>query len=202
MGVCYIVGAGFFSGMPTPRENDLVIAADGGYDSLISHGITPELLIGDCDSISTLPDGIKLLRFPVEKDDTDSFLAYREGRERGYTEFHIYGGTGGREDHTIANLSLLLYAAKEGCVAHLYGENNTSTVIFSSSASFTLPKDKHLSVFAFGGIANGVTIRGAYYETDNVTLTPEFPLGASNLSLGNEITVSVTDGALLIMCEN
>lgn len=201
MGVCYIVGAGVFSGMPKPKREDIVIAADGGYDSLISHGITPNLLIGDCDSVNEVPKGVRLLRFPVEKDDTDSFLAYREGRRLGFDRFEIYGGTGGREDHTLANLSLLLFAAREGAVARLHGERNVSCVIYNDSLTLSLTRDKHISVFAFGGEARGVTISGAYYEAKDITLTPEFPLGASNLSTGRDVTVSVCEGALLIMTE-
>ena len=60
--ICYIVGAGEFYGEFTPTRDDLVIAADGGYDALISHGYRCDVLIGDLDSISSVPDNIELIK--------------------------------------------------------------------------------------------------------------------------------------------
>ena len=73
---CYIVGAGELFGSFTPVDGDLVIAADGGYDNLLSLGITPSVIIGDLDSVrADLPRGIELIRHKVEKDETDAHLA-------------------------------------------------------------------------------------------------------------------------------
>ena len=113
---CYIFGAGSFYGLDRcPRANDFIIAADGGWLACRKTGITPDLLLGDFDSLSTRPDFPNILRVPVEKDDTDTMLAVKTGLERGETEFHIYGGMGGRRtDHTIANFQALLYLARRG----------------------------------------------------------------------------------------
>ena len=59
----------------------------------------------------------------------------------------------------------------------------------------------HLSLFAFGGEARGVSIRGAEYDAEGVTLTPSYPLGVSNRFLGGDVTVEVKDGALLVILE-
>jgi thiamine pyrophosphokinase len=201
MGICYIVGAGSFYHGFTPYKEDLVIAADGGYDTLISHGLRCDLVIGDCDSLNTVPSDVECIRHPIEKDETDCFLAFFEGMRRGYRQFEIYGGTGGREDHTQANLALLLYAGQRGCQARLWGEQNVSEIIINEKRCFSLPRGKHFSAFAFGGDAAGVTISGAYYEAKDITLSPAFPLCTSNLSVGKEIFASVKRGALLIMCE-
>ena len=201
MNICYIVGAGDFPYPFTPDESDLVIAADGGYDSLIRHGIRCDLLIGDLDSIEGAPSGVELLRFPVKKDETDSFLAYYEGKRRGYVEFHIYGGTGGRADHTVANISLLLHAREDGCRAFLFGSHNISTVIKNEAKCFDGAPEKHFSAFAIGGAAEGVTIKGLEYECENATLTESFPLAVSNRFVGKTAEIKVEHGALLIMLE-
>lgn len=198
---CYIVGAGDFPYPFKPSEDDLVIAADGGYDSLKKNEIRCDLLIGDLDSIESVPSGMEILRHPVKKDETDMHLAFIEGKRRGYTEFLIYGGTGGREDHTFANYSLLLYIKEAGCRATLYGKKNIATVIKNEVASFASVVGMHFSAFAFGGVAKGVSISGLEYECENTTLTPEFPLAVSNRFIGKEATVKVEDGALLIMIE-
>lgn len=99
---CFIIGAGPFYGLPLPPgPEDVVLAADGGYRHCQTAGITPDLLLGDFDSLeSERPDNIPTHTFPVEKDDTDTMLAIRYGLEQGYQTFHLYGGTGGRMDHT------------------------------------------------------------------------------------------------------
>lgn len=197
---CYIIGAGEFYGTISPNEDDLVIAADGGLDTLTSLGISPDIFLGDMDSVNTDFNG-ETIRFPVKKDETDSFLAYCEGAKRGYSDFVIFGGTGGREDHTFANLSLLLYAKERGHTMKLVGKKNESFVIKNESVTISGEVGLHFSAFAFGGIAEGVCINGLEYSADNITLTPEFPLAVSNRFIGSDATVSVRDGALLIMTE-
>ena len=71
-GTCYIVGAGDFYGELSPNECDLIIAADGGYDTLKKMNITPNLLLGDMDSLSEMPEGIEKIVYPVRKDETDT----------------------------------------------------------------------------------------------------------------------------------
>ena len=198
---CYIVGAGDFPYGFEPCEGDLVIAADGGYDSLKKNGIRCDLLIGDLDSIQDVPSGMEILRHPVKKDETDMHLAFLEGKRRGYADFCIYGGTGGREDNTFANYSLLLYIKEAGCRATLYGKKNITTVIKNEEASFDGEVGLHFSAFALGGCAVGVTIRGLEYECENITLTPEFPLAVSNRFIGKTASVKVDTGALLVMIE-
>ncbi|MBR2343605.1 MAG: thiamine diphosphokinase [Clostridia bacterium] len=201
MKTCYIVGAGDFTLPFTPSEDDLVIAADGGYAALSSHGIRCDLLIGDFDSLSSIPSGIELLRFPVEKDDTDTALAYREGVRRGYTDFTVLGGVGGRDDHTFANLSLLLAARTAGHRMTLIGERMRAFVIKDESISISGRDGQTVSVFALGGDAVGVTLRGLYYPAENITLTSATALGVSNHLVGECAEVSVESGAVLVMVE-
>lgn len=202
MSICYIVGAGDFEGGFRPLEGDLVIAADGGYDSLKKHGIRCDLLVGDLDSITEVPGGVSILRHPVRKDETDMHLCYLEGARRGYESFVIYGGTGGREDHTFANYSLLLYIREKGHEATLIGNKTTTRVIKNQEIELHGEAGRHLSVFALGGEAQGVFIQGLEYEAEGLTLTPSFPLGASNIFKNSTAKISVKSGALLIMTEN
>ena len=201
MSVCYIVGAGEFYGTLSPKEGDLIIAADGGYDTLRALGITPDLILGDMDSVNADAAGIERLVFPVRKDETDSFLAYREGVRRGYSEFTLYGCVGGRDDHTFANYALLVYARERGHKMTLIGKSSDTFAMINESVTISGEPLSHLSVFAFGGDARGVSVRGAEYEADRVTLTPSFPLGVSNRFSGGEVRVSVENGKLLVMTE-
>ena len=201
MGICYIVGAGDFTTHFTPTDSDLVIAADGGYDSLTKAGIRCDLLIGDLDSITAVPAGVKIIRYPVKKDETDMMLAYLEGARRGYTDFEIHGATGGRQDHTFANYCLLLYMSERGHRGSILCDTGATLLLKNGSIEVTGECGKHFSAFAFGGTAEGVTIRGLEYECEGVTLTPKFPLAVSNRFIGKVGQVEVKRGALLIMIE-
>ena len=202
MKICYIVGAGEFYGDFTPDSTDLVIAADGGYDSLLRLGKKYDVLLGDMDSVKGEVEGKEKLLFPVEKDETDSFLAYYEGVKRGYNKFMLFGGVGGRIDHTFANLSLLIHGKNAGHDITLVADRYDIFAIKDEKITLSGTRGKTFSVFAFGESANGVYVKGAKYEADNITLTPDFPLGVSNRFLDCECEIEVKDGTLLVMIEN
>ena len=203
MSVCYLVGAGDFYGHIDLSDGDVIIAADGGYDNLASHGLIANVLIGDFDSIkSTLPDGIKTIRHPKEKDETDMFLAYSEGVKLGFTDFIMLGATGGRLDHTYANISLLLYAKEHGHSMTIVHDGGAILCIKDEAVTLSGRRGALLSVFALGTEANGVSIKGAKYEADGVTLSPSFPLGVSNEFTDEKAVISVQSGALLIIYDS
>ncbi len=202
---CYIFGAGSFYGLPRPIEkNDLVLAADGGWRVCQSLGLTPDLLLGDFDSLGEIPVFDHILRLPVEKDDTDMLRAVKEGLVRGEREFHLLGGMGGRRsDHTVANMQTLAYLAVHGARGWLYGDGERYTAICGAD-SLTLEKRDAgiLSVFCLGADARGVTIEGAQYELKNAALTAVFPLGVSNHFIGKTVRISLERGCLLIGISN
>lgn len=197
---CYLVGAGEAASLPALQENDLLIAVDGGLVSCLAQGRLPHLLVGDLDSLGDrpLPD-IPLCRFPVKKDETDTYLAYLEGVKRGYAHFEIYGGLGGRADHTVANLQLLRRIAAEGRTAALVGEDVRMLAFADRTVTLKTLPGQSLGVFSLSEISEGVTIEGAAYSLSKGTLKNDFPLGVSNTALGSSVTVSVKRGVLLLV---
>ena len=196
---CYIVGAGEFYGfLSRPTAQDVVIAADGGYAVCLREGVTPNYVLGDFDSLGHVPAASNVEVVPVEKDDTDMMLAVKKGLALGCREFYLYGGTGGRADHTMANLQTLLYLKNRGASGWLVDVSCRCTVLKNESVTFPAQESGILSVFAFGGVAKGVSVTGAKYSLEDGTLNPEFPLGVSNHFVGEAVTVSVTEGALLV----
>ena len=182
-GKCIVIGAGDLTlGNIAVGEEDFVIAVDGGLGYCGVLEVEPDLLIGDFDSVSEeeekavrlleqeIPD--RVIRLAREKDDTDMLAALKEGLARGYRQFHIYAGTGGRFDHTLANIQCLLYLKKRDAVGYL---------------------------FSLGEKANGVTISGMKYELENAVLTNDFPIGISNEFIGEEAMISVEEGELVCM---
>lgn len=196
---CYIFGAGSFYGLDCcPRADDFIIAADGGWLACRKTGITPDLLLGDFDSLSTQPDFPNILRVPVEKDDTDTMLAIRYGLEQGYETFHLYGGTGGRMDHTLANLQALGFLARHGARGYLYEEHMVFTALCNGSLTLPARAEGIFSLFCLGAEAKGVSIQGGQYPLDHGALSPFFPLGVSNHFQGQPVHIAVEDGCVLV----
>jgi len=197
--ICHIVGAGpLCKRGPEPGPGDLVIAADGGYMHLERWGISADLVVGDFDSMP-LPEHPAIVRLPKEKDETDMAAAIRLGREKGYGLFHIYCGMGGMLDHTLANLQLLAGMAYAGEQGFAFDDQIIATAI--KDGCFKLPKGicGRVSVFAFGGTASGVFLRGLKYPLVDANLFTGFPLGVSNEADGREASIQVREGTLLII---
>ena len=196
---CIIFCAAEFDKLAAPIEKeDYILAADGGLLHLEKLGIAPNGIIGDFDSLGFVPEGAEV--FPVEKDDTDAMLAARKGLELGFRQFLFYGSLDGpRLDHTIANFQTLQFLADRGATGYLIGKDYMVTVLKEGMLTFPADCRGVLSVFCMGSDGTGVTIRGARYELEEGTLTAGFPLGVSNHFVGNEVTVKVERGSLLLL---
>ena len=200
MSRCFIFGALDVSFLPEkPCDGDLVIAADRGYDVALSHGITPQLTLGDFDSRGVVPDGGEIIRLNVRKDDTDMEHAVSVAMDRGYTDFVIYGASGGRLDHTLGNIAVAEMIADRGGRCIFYGDESSFTVIRDSSFRSAARESGRLSVFSLSPISHGVTIRGLSYEAEGISLPRATTLGVSNAFIGREAVISAEDGVLLIV---
>ena len=201
MGNCIIFCAAEFDTLVQPIDrDDLVIAADGGLVHTQALEITPDVILGDFDSLGYTPEGANV--FPVEKDDTDAMLAVRQGLSRGYEKFILYGSLDGpRLDHTVANFQTLQFLADRNALGILVGCNSMAAVIKNGKVSFPAEASGTISVFCHGAEAKGVTLEGLYYPLNNGTLTCGFPLGASNHFTGVPSSVTVEDGSLLVIWE-
>ncbi len=199
--VCFIVGAGEISPHLSLnlRPNDLLIAADGGFLTVERMGLAPHLVIGDFDSLGQQPNYPNTVVLPTVKDETDMCAAIRLGRERGYTHFALYGGTGGRLAHTLANLQLLDGLAREGCRGFLIGDGTVATAVHCGALDFPSHMSGYLSVFCTSGTAQGVTLSGLKYELMGAQLESSFPLGVSNEFAGAAARVAVDSGTLLVL---
>ena len=196
---CILIGAGDCSVQKIEtKPEDLVIAVDGGYDTCRKYDIVPDLIMGDFDSVqeSDMPQIAKIAKIapdhvvvlPTEKDDTDMLAAIRIGLLEGCQEFRIYGGMGGRLEHTLANLQCLIYLKQ--CSAFVM---QNETVWFKPEAK------GFLSLFSIGEKASGVTIRNLKYEMQDGEITNSFPIGISNEFIGKRSSVTVEQGMLAVI---
>ncbi|MDD3369677.1 MAG: thiamine diphosphokinase [Lachnospiraceae bacterium] len=209
-GKCIIMAAGDFTPVEIDvKDEDYVIAADGGflYCSLVN--VLPDMIVGDMDSVDSSvkaellqwkeenPDRFVLL--PTIKDDTDTLAAIRIGLEKGYRKFHIYGAMGGRLEHSMANIQCLTYLKENDAVGYLMDASCMVTVIKDEAIHFNKNLTGYLSVFSLGDQAVGVNETGLKYTLDQATVTNAFPVGISNEFIGEEAVVSVEKGTLLVI---
>ena len=200
---CFVFGAGRPPARPPAASpGDLIVAADGGYDYLRRYGITADALVGDFDSVKNFPggDGEELFvrKLPKEKDQTDLLASLCLGLERSYACFHIFGGTGGRLDHTLANIQCLSFLVSRGARGYLYAGGTVATA-FEGEVRLAARRSGTVSLFAQGGAAEGVVIRGLKYELENACLTGDFPLGVSNAFTGAPAYIKAERGVLLLI---
>lgn len=198
--ICYIIGAGEDFGLDfTPAAGDLVIAADGGYDRVKAAGICPDLVIGDFDSLGRIPREDHVITLPTVKDVTDTWAAIELGIERGFGVFWLYGCTGGRVDHTLANLQTLAHLAGNGMQGYLVDRSQIITAVSDTTVTFGPERTGFLSVFSHSDRCTGVTLKGLKYELEQAELTNRFPLGVSNEFLGRQASVTIGSGTAILV---
>ena len=198
---CYIFGAIPIDSFNYKiNDDDIVIAADSGILNALKFNIQPDFIIGDFDSLGYTPTNSNTIIHPIEKDDTDTMLAVKLGLDKGYKNFRIFGGIGGRLDHTYANIQTASYIAENGGNAIFYGNKENLTVIKNTKMNFDKKNKGNISIFALEECEK-VNIKGTYYELENGSLSFDFPLGTSNKFNNKDTTISVAKGKLLIIWE-
>ena len=114
------------------------------------------------------------------------------------TMIEVFGAVGGRFDHTFANVQLLSYC-KEKDVNCTLCDNEIVFIVRNECVKMPIEKGTTVSVFSLSVKANNVTLKGFKYPLEREILTSDFPLGVSNVSVCDEIEISVEDGTLLVV---
>lgn len=178
-----------------------VIAADAGMEHARTLGITPELWVGDFDSVSSeiaaeyasVPQD----RYPQDKDNTDGELAVAEALKRGATSLVLAGSFGGRADHAFLHVALAIRRAKEGLPVLLTSGNQEAYPLLPGARDFDFDDGTLFSILGFSHLS-GVTVMGARWPLDCV----EVPFGTS-LTLSNEVRgdlrISIGVGRALLL---
>ncbi len=200
MKTCCIIAGGELHGDIVIPEDALLICADSGYRHAKRLGLHPDILLGDFDSFTDpLPEDCEILRFPVEKDETDTMLAVYCGRDRGCWDFRIYGALGGgRLEHTIANIQMLHHMALAGLQGSLLDGDTLVTVQLPGTCRYP-DRGGYFSLFSLTDACGGLTVSGTKYPLENAILKNSFPLGVSNQILAQEAVVTLGSGVLLVI---
>ena len=197
---CAIFAAGDLFTKPSIPEDSLVICADAGYNHAAKYGIKVDILVGDFDSLPNIPNNTQIIKYPAEKDYTDTELAVKIALKEGCSSFTIYGSLGGeRFEHTLANLQLAAGIAKCGYIITLTDCITIIEALHNGTKFFNENEKGYVSVFSGVGDAKGVSIKNLKYELCNVTLPCTGTLGVSNEFIGKKSSIEVKDGTLLII---
>lgn len=200
MGICYVVGAGDCPKLEIAKgECDCLIAADAGYRYCKENGLLPDIVIGDFDSLGVVPQGETVIKLNPVKDITDMHAAVDRGIEKGYRKFVLYGATGGRLDHTLANLQLIASLSQKGYKAEIVDEKSIITAVTDGKICFDSSYSGYISLFSHTEKCEGITIKGLKYNLDNSCITNSFPLGVSNEFIGGESEISIKKGTAIIV---
>ena len=183
------------------RPDDWVIAADGGLRLAQRLGVRPAAVVADFDSYTAElpPDAAdEIVRLPVCKDGTDTMAAARLGLERGYASFLLLGCTGGRLDHTMGNIAVLLYLLEQGAEAWLVDEHSGVRMLYPGEFTLPLHKDCRFSLLPYAGRVEGITVQSAAYPLKDAVLQPDDTLGISNEFLEKDVQISFKAGILMV----
>lgn len=190
------------------QKFDRIIAADRGLEFCHVHGIVPQAIVGDFDS---MPSGlleeyinrpeVTVRRLRPQKDDSDTQSAFHMAMEMGAKEIGILGGTGSRLDHVLANLELLAYGVSVGVHSYMVDACN---YIWASQRPVRLRRDAqwgdYVSLFALGEPVEGLTLEGFAYPLNHYCLTSrDCGLTVSNEIVEDEAVITFSKGCLLLI---
>ncbi len=200
---CVVVGGADINNYEYIRDclckDDYIVFCDSGLKHIDSLGVKPNLIVGDFDSYDNPNLDVETIVLPCEKDDTDTVFAVKEALKRGFDEFLLIGVIGARLDHTLGNVSILMYLdslSKKGVIIDDYSEME----IVSKEPAFIEESFAYFSLINVSGKAKGIVVENAKYSLDNAEITCEYQYGISNEVIKGEIAkVSVSDGQLLLV---
>ena len=192
------------------KKARIVVAADSGAEFLLAHGVKVDVLVGDFDSCDrrvlkeVTATGCRVIQLPVKKDVTDTEAALEFVLAEGYSTAVMTGATGGRRvDHEIANLFLVERFARRGLDVVLKAPHSVLCHVSGPGCAGvgeeSSPEGRATgSLFPVTGTVGGVRTEGLEYPLFDAVLERGASLGVSNMMLGSEAKVSVSDGFLMI----
>jgi len=184
------------------------IGVDRGVQYLIEHGIIPDFAVGDFDSVSPEEwnaikehvDGVS--RFKPEKDETDMELALLWAIKQNPSTIRIYGASGGRLDHFMANALMLAHFKQLYPRVHFELSDIQNSISVYVPGTFDIHRNdrkRYVSFIPLSPKVSGITLRGFKYPLTGKTV----PFGSS-LCISNELkehtgTFSFENGILMMI---
>ncbi len=185
------------------RDDDFIIAADGGTRHALALGLTPNVVIGDLDSISKEERrkidaaGVEVIKFPADKKETDLELAIDHAMSLHPDQILILAALGGRMDQTLANIALLSNLQLATCNIKL--TDGVEEIFFCRDQAKVEGRSGDIvSLIPWQGEVRGVFTENLKWHLHYETLNPEKTRGISNEMTADTASVSIKSGLLLI----
>ena len=207
---CVIVGASRANGVNLKRlirKDDFVISADGGLDACAEYGVSPNLHIGDNDSVlkpaAVKTNAFEQIKLSAEKDVTDLHAAVLQGLKRGYRKFILTGCLGRRFDHTLSAAFLLEFLRKKNACGvildkynriHFYAGGKNAPLVIKNRKKY-----KYISIIPLDALLTGVTATGLKYALNKKTLRRSSSLWVSNEFAADRAVITAKRGRALIV---
>lgn len=170
-----------------------IVAADGGADTALIHGLTPDAVIGDFDSISeSARDVIPPAHLhPITEQDSTDF-------DKCLSNIHApliigVGFSGARLDHQLAAFNALVRHPTQRCI--LLGDADLA-FLCPPSLRLDLPPDIPLSLFPMGAV-EGIS-DGLHWPIAGLNFAPDGRVGTSNRTTG-PVFLNLTAPKMLVI---
>lgn len=198
------VNPDFFSKLLKKSGRRFIVCCDGGARLLMKSSIIPDVIIGDMDSIlhsqlnKYYKRGTKIIRFPTNKDFTDTELALDYALSLKPNKIFILCALGGRIDHTLANV-FLLYRAREQGIATFLIDEYCESFLLNKGTIFMNEKGKTVSLLALTPKVTGLTLSGFAYPLQKGSLNMGESRGISNVIKGHRAKIKIEKGNILVV---
>lgn len=185
---------------------DTLIAVDGGVRHILKLGLTPHVVIGDLDSISSdllgqsrLSPTTTLIKYPHKKDKTDFELAVNFALGKKYNQIIIFGILGDRVDHFLANIFLLTKIQIENRTIKIkIIDGKKEIYILNKEIIIDANIGDEISIIPVSAQLQGVTTDGLEYRLNNETLFFGTTRGISNVMNKKTAKITTTKGVALV----
>lgn len=186
------------------KDRDFILCADGGIRYCIKAKLIPDAIIGDLDSTNDFElkyiekNKIPIIKYPVEKDYTDTELALDYLIHKGINDLVLVGVTGNRIDHTMGNILLLRKLYKEKIKGKIIDDNNT---IYYTDDYIKLERtmNYYVSIIPLSIEGIHVSLKGFYYPLEDAYISYGSTLGISNKIVEEYGEVWIKSGEALII---
>ena len=187
------------------RKADYVIAADGGSRHCSALKRSPDILIGDLDSIPEQllqqfkNGGTKIVTYPARKNATDLELCIDHAIEEGAGSIYFVGMLGGRWDMSLANIFVLAHDKYRQAHLVLFGDGCVMHILHPGRHSLSTQPKQRASLLPLKGDGENITLSGFEYPLDQQTIPFGSSRGVSNVALGTNVQIEHTNGVLLFI---
>lgn len=174
-----------------------MVVCDGAYTRIKNLQITPDVVIGDFDSLGEIERDIHTEYLHLlDQETTDLEKAVDHLVEKGYTDINIVWASGKRLDHTINNFATL---AKYPDVRIVLVDDYSRTFILPKSYSKRYEKGQALSLVPIH-TCSGITTKNLKYNLTGEELSIGKRSGTSNEATGNDLVqITYTEGLLALV---